>query len=144
MRSEKLAEENGGGGVVGGGGEEGGWQNSFPNTRTRRSPLCHLCWILTRAFTEQPTPVSHGTANVTCHTRVVVQKLLHVSFILWHWCICTMILRGQTSTPVSGYRGYQTSLNQFFLPEIFQKNTQNSGWWQFTLWMLGPLHNCST
>merc|ERR1719400_1541852 len=63
MRSEKLAEENGGGGVVGGGGEEGGGQNSFPNTRTRRSPLCHLCWILTRAFTEQPTPVSHGTAK---------------------------------------------------------------------------------
>jgi hypothetical protein len=85
MRSEKLAEENGGGGggvgVVGGGGEEG--QHSFPNTRTRRSPPSHLCWILTRDFTRrQLTLVSHGTTCVTCHTRVFVHKLLHVPFIL--------------------------------------------------------------
>ena len=121
MRSEKLAEENGGG-VVGGGGEEGGWQHSFPNTRTRRSPPCHLCWILTRDFTRrQLTLVSHGTSWVTCNTRFGVQKLLHVPFILWHCCICTIILRGQMSTPVSGYRGYQTSKTSFFFQKFSRK-----------------------
>ena len=90
MRSEKLAEENrggggvgGGGGVVGGGGGgEEGDKDSFPNTRTRRSPPCHLCWILTRAFTRQFALVSHNATCVRCDTRAVVQKLLHVPYIL--------------------------------------------------------------
>ena len=80
MRSEKLAEENsgGGGGVVGGGGGgEEGDKDSFPNTRTRRSPPCHLCWILTRAFTRQFALVSH---NATC----VTQELLSRSCLMSH------------------------------------------------------------